>query len=153
MRTKLTPAFCQKATAQQGAERTIYWDVDMPGFGLGGHEERAPFIRRAVPRRRDETQPPDEDCRRARPHRRPQTSKEAARARLPTTGTHCRSAGAARKAIARTEDTFQKIAENYLAREGQEPADARPAARDAKAARLSRGSAPARSTTFAAATS
>jgi integrase len=34
MRTKLTPAFCQKARAQEGAERTLYWDADMPGFGL-----------------------------------------------------------------------------------------------------------------------
>ena len=34
MRTKLTPAFCQRATVQQGAERTIYWDTDLPGFGL-----------------------------------------------------------------------------------------------------------------------
>jgi hypothetical protein len=34
MRTKLTPAFCQKATVQDGAERTIYWDEDMSGFGL-----------------------------------------------------------------------------------------------------------------------
>ena len=41
MRTKLTPAFCQKARAQEGAERTIYWDAELPGFGLvatkGGH--------------------------------------------------------------------------------------------------------------------
>ena len=34
MRAKLTPAFCQKATAEDGAERSIYWDVDLPGFGL-----------------------------------------------------------------------------------------------------------------------
>ena len=34
MRTKLTPAFCQRATVQQAAERTIYWDTDLPGFGL-----------------------------------------------------------------------------------------------------------------------
>ena len=34
MRTKLTPAFCQKATVQDGAERTIYWDAALPGFGL-----------------------------------------------------------------------------------------------------------------------
>jgi Arm DNA-binding domain len=34
MRTKLTPAFCQKATVQDGAERTIYWDAELPSFGL-----------------------------------------------------------------------------------------------------------------------
>jgi hypothetical protein len=38
---KLTPTFVQKATAEPGAERTVYWDDTMPGFGLavtkGGH--------------------------------------------------------------------------------------------------------------------
>jgi hypothetical protein len=34
MRKKLTPAFCQKATAEPGAERTIYWDETLSGFGL-----------------------------------------------------------------------------------------------------------------------
>jgi integrase len=41
MRTKLTPSFIAKAKADLGAERTIYWDETMPGFGLvvtaGGH--------------------------------------------------------------------------------------------------------------------
>jgi Arm DNA-binding domain len=34
MRTKLTPSFVQKARAESGAERALYWDEDMPGFGL-----------------------------------------------------------------------------------------------------------------------
>jgi hypothetical protein len=34
MRTKLTPAFVQKAHAEPGQERTLFWDADMPGFGL-----------------------------------------------------------------------------------------------------------------------
>src|SRR5947209_4666771 len=34
MRRKLTPAFCQKARAEDGAERSLYWDVSTPGFGL-----------------------------------------------------------------------------------------------------------------------
>ena len=38
---RATPAFCQKATAENGAERSVYWDADLPGFGLvvtsGGH--------------------------------------------------------------------------------------------------------------------
>src|SRR5437773_12487269 len=34
MRTKLTPAFCQQARAEAGAERTIFWDEDMPSFGI-----------------------------------------------------------------------------------------------------------------------
>jgi hypothetical protein len=34
MRVKLTPAFCQNAAAAPGAERTIYWDTVLRGFGL-----------------------------------------------------------------------------------------------------------------------
>jgi integrase len=34
MRAKLTPAFIAKAKAAEGAERTIYWDASLPGFGL-----------------------------------------------------------------------------------------------------------------------
>ena len=34
MRTKLTPAFCQKASVEAGRERSIYWDAALPGFGL-----------------------------------------------------------------------------------------------------------------------
>ena len=34
MRTKLTSMFVEKAKAQPGAERTVYWDQELPGFGL-----------------------------------------------------------------------------------------------------------------------
>ena len=34
MRTKLTPAFVQKARAEPGAECMLFWDMNMPGFGL-----------------------------------------------------------------------------------------------------------------------
>jgi integrase len=34
MRIKLTPSFISSAEAQSNAERTIYWDADLPGFGL-----------------------------------------------------------------------------------------------------------------------
>jgi len=34
MRAKLTPAFCLKAQTEDGAERSVYWDAEMPGFGL-----------------------------------------------------------------------------------------------------------------------
>lgn len=34
MQIRLTPTFCQKATAEPGAERTVYWDKSQPGFGL-----------------------------------------------------------------------------------------------------------------------
>jgi integrase len=34
MRRRLSPAFIASAKAEPGAERTIYWDDDLPGFGL-----------------------------------------------------------------------------------------------------------------------
>jgi integrase len=34
MRAKLTQAFVEKAVADAGAERTVFWDQDRPGFGL-----------------------------------------------------------------------------------------------------------------------
>src|SRR5262245_52987932 len=34
MRTKLTQAFATTATAEPGAERTVYWDASQAGFGL-----------------------------------------------------------------------------------------------------------------------
>jgi integrase len=34
MRRKLSPAFVASAKAESGAERSIYWDDDLPGFGL-----------------------------------------------------------------------------------------------------------------------
>ena len=34
MRANLTPAFCLKAQTEDGAERSVYWDAEMPGFGL-----------------------------------------------------------------------------------------------------------------------
>jgi hypothetical protein len=34
MRTKLTPTFVRDARAASGAERTIYWDEGLSGFGL-----------------------------------------------------------------------------------------------------------------------
>jgi integrase len=41
MRVQLTPSFVAKAKALPGVERTVYWDAQMPGFGLvvtaGGH--------------------------------------------------------------------------------------------------------------------
>jgi integrase len=34
MATKLTQSFVNRATAKDGAERTLYWDPTLPGFGL-----------------------------------------------------------------------------------------------------------------------
>src|SRR5690242_19700036 len=34
MRLNLTPAFVKKANAQAGADRTLFWDARLKGFGL-----------------------------------------------------------------------------------------------------------------------
>jgi Arm DNA-binding domain/Phage integrase central domain len=113
MRTKLTPAFCQKAPAEQGAERSVYWDVDMPGFGLvvtaSGHRSFVVQYRAGGRSRRMKIAGV--------------LGLSGARKRakiLLGEVAHDRDPlQERRKAAARTEDTFQKIAENYLAREGR----------------------------------
>ncbi|HEY4861709.1 MAG TPA: integrase arm-type DNA-binding domain-containing protein, partial [Xanthobacteraceae bacterium] len=117
MRTKLTPAFCQRATVQQGAERTIYWDTDLPAFGLlvtkNGHRS---FV---VQYRSGETR----SSRRMKiagvlglVGARKQARKLLGQVASDKDPLHERREQQ-RKAIARTEHTFEKIAENYLARE------------------------------------
>jgi integrase len=120
MRTKLTPAFCQKATVQDGAERTIYWDAELPGFGLLVTKNgRRSFV---VQYRAGETK---------------KSRRMAIAAVLGLIGARKRAKKLLgqvaddkdplhdrreqqRKAIARTEHTFEKIAEDYLAREGKD---------------------------------
>jgi integrase len=113
MRTKLTPAFCMKAAAQEGAERSVYWDADMPGFGLvvtsSGHRSYVVQYR-ADGRSRRMTIDGVLGLVGAR-KRAKILLGEVAHDRDPLQER--------RKAAARTEDTFQNIAENYLAREGK----------------------------------
>jgi integrase len=113
MRTKLTPAFCQKARAEEGAERSVYWDADLPGFGLvvtaSGHRSFVVQYRAGGCSRRM-TIPGVLGLSGAR-KRAKILLGEVARDRDPLQER--------RKAAARTEDSFQKIAENYLAREGK----------------------------------
>ncbi len=113
MRAKLTPAFCMKAVAQEGAERSVYWDVDMPGFGLvvtaSGHRSFVVQYRSGGQSRRMKIAGVL-GLAGARKHAKSLLG-DVARNRDPLQER--------RKAAARTEDTFQKIAENYLAREGR----------------------------------
>ena len=41
MRVRLTPAFCASAKAPAGAKSIIFWDEQMPGFGLRVHQSGA----------------------------------------------------------------------------------------------------------------
>jgi integrase len=119
MRTKLTPAFCQKATVQDGAERTIYWDTDLPGFGLlVTKSAHRCFV---VQYRAGETK----SSRRMKiagvlglAGARKRAKKLLGQVADDKDPLHERRE-AQRQAIARDEHTFEKIAEEYLAREGK----------------------------------
>src|ERR1035438_10925104 len=112
MKTKLTPTFVQKATAESGAERTLFWDEALPGFGLmvtrAGHRSfvyqyRAGHVSRRM------TFSIDLGLEKAR--------KEARKAlgRVASGGDPLQEK---RKAETRAENTLQSICEEYLWREG-----------------------------------
>ncbi len=131
MRTKLTPAFCQKARAQDGAERTLYWDADMPGFGLvvtsAGHRSYVVQYRAG---RRSRRMTIDGVLGLAAARKRAKgLLGEVARDKDPLQER--------RKTAALTENTFQSIAAEYLVQGRQEASYRRPASRHPRAARLS----------------
>src|SRR5262245_17120242 len=113
MRTKLTPAFVQKARADADAERSLFWDADMPGFGLvvtaSGHRS---FVvqYRAGGRSRRMTIDGVLGLAAARKQARVLLG-EGAKDRDPLQER--------RSAISLAEDTFKSIAEAYFAREGK----------------------------------
>jgi integrase len=113
MRTRLTPAFVQKARAETGAERSLFWDADMPGFGLvvttSGHRS---FIvqYRAGGRSRRMTIDGVLGLAAARKRARVLLG-DVARDRDPLQER--------RSAISLAEDTFKSIAEAYFGREGK----------------------------------
>jgi integrase len=113
MRTKLTPAFVMKAKAQAGAERTIYWDASLPGFGLqvtpAGHRS---WVVQYRFKKRSRRMKIDGRLRLAEARKRAdQLFGEVAHNRDPL--------AEKRKAEALQEDTFEAIAEEYFEREGE----------------------------------
>jgi integrase len=113
MRTKLTPSFCLKATAEPGRERSIYWDETMPGFGLvvtdAGHRS---FVvqYRAAGRSRRMTIDGVLGLVKAR---------QRAKALLGAAASDKDPLEERRKIAARIGDSFESIADGYLDREGK----------------------------------
>jgi integrase len=113
VRTKLTPSFVLNATANAGAERTVFWDETLPGFGLmvtEGGARSFVYQYRAGGRSRRMTFPVSLGLDKAR--------REAKK-----------SVGAVagggdplqerRKADKQAEDTLQSVCEEYLRRDGK----------------------------------
>jgi integrase len=114
MRTKLTPAFCQKVSVESGADRSIYWDSDMPGFGLvvtiGGHRS---FVVQYRVGRRSRRMTIDGVLGLSK-------ARKRAKKLLGEVANDKDPLEERRKTAAHAENTFQTIAENYLSREGKE---------------------------------
>src|SRR5215831_5661701 len=113
MRTKLTPSFLRDAAPEEGAERTIFWDEGLAGFGLvvtsGGHKSFV-YQYRAAGRSRRMTFPFELGLERAR--------KEAKKA-LGGVAAGGDPLQERRKAEAQAENTLQSICEEYLRRDGK----------------------------------
>jgi integrase len=113
MRQKLTPAFCMKAKAQPGAERTLYWDMSLPGFGLqvtaAGHRSYVVQYRAAGRSRRMSI---DGVLGLA-------AARKRARSLLGEVAHDRDPLAEKRKAAALERDTFRSVAEEYFACEGE----------------------------------
>jgi integrase len=113
MRAKLTPSFVQKAPVESGAERALYWDEDMPGFGLlvtaSGHRS---FIVQYRFRGRSRRMKINGVLGLA-------AARKQARALLGEVAKDRDPLQERRNAASLAEDTFKTIAEAYLARDGK----------------------------------
>jgi integrase len=113
MRIKLTPSFIPKASADEGAERTVFWDETLPGFGLmvtkAGHRSFV-YQYRAANRSRRITFPITLGLEKAR--------KEARKA-LGGVAAGGDPLQERRKAAAQAENTLRSVCEEYLRRDGR----------------------------------
>jgi integrase len=112
MRKKLTHAFCMKAKAQPGAERSLYWDTSLPGFGLqvtaAGHRSWVVQYRVAGRSRRMAI---DGVLNLA-------AARKRARSLLGEVAHDRDPLAEKRKSAALERDTFRSVAEEYFQREG-----------------------------------
>lgn len=113
VRCKLTPSFVLNAVVSPGAERTVFWDETLPGFGLmvtkNGHRSWV-YQYRAAGRSRRMTFPIKLKLDKAR--------QEARKAVGGVAGGKDPLAER-RKAEAAAENTFQSICEEYFRRDGK----------------------------------
>jgi integrase len=114
MKIKLTTTFTEKAIAEPGAERTVFWDESLPGFGLmvtkSGHRSFVYQYRAAGSRSRRMTFAFEVGLEKAR--------KEAKKA-LGGVVSGRDPLQERRKAAAETENTLKSICEEYLRRDGK----------------------------------
>jgi integrase len=112
MRTKLTPAFVQRARAE-GADRTIYWDTKTSGFGLqvtaAGHKS---FVIQYRAKGRSRRMAIDGALGL-------EAARKRARALLGEVAHDRDPLQDRRVAVSRERDSFQSVAESYLTREGK----------------------------------
>jgi integrase len=113
MRTKLTPAFVQKARAEDGRQCTLFWDTDMPGFGLAvSASGRRSYVVQYRANGRSRRMTIDGVLGLA-------AARKRARALLGEVAHDRDPLQERRNRVSLAEDTFKSIAESYFAREGR----------------------------------
>jgi integrase len=113
MRQKLSPAFVASAKAESGAERSIYWDESLPGFGLvvtaAGHKS---FVCQYRAGRRSRRLGIKANLRLGE-------ARKEAHAILGAVAKGRDPLAERRKKEAEAETTLQSVCESYFAREGK----------------------------------